>query len=428
VHFNFSKSQEVSRPVGGVVGGGGIPTPILLLTIYNANYPITVDVLHTITSTYGQIRRIVIFKKAQVQALVEFDSVQSALTAKQALDGADIYAGCCTLRIEFSRTPALNVRRQCSESWDYTLAHDVSAGLQAPPAGYAMMGMGSGSGVIGGGGGVSGAAGGYNGASGSGSVGGVRSDHHAHTHHPHHHQMGVVAGAVTGVGGAVGPAVVMVYNLPKVMNCQRLFNLLCIYGNVTKIKFLQKEGTAMAELTDVNAARSTIEQLSGLSLMSASLVIQMSRHPTLGGHPNPSQVLPDGTPVMVDFTSTLLNRFMTQKSASRTRVIRPTRLLHFYHGPSTLSETELRDHFTSHCNPSPSNILNVKIFDKSTPTSNTSGLIEFSTIEDAVNALVLVNHLHITSAGIDGGMLKLAFSPATSITASRTAADSPKAE
>ena len=48
----------------------------------------------------------------------------------------------------------------------------------------------------------------------------------------------------------------------------------------------------MAELTDVNAARSTIEQLSGLSLMSASLVIQMSRHPTLGGHPNPSQVCP----------------------------------------------------------------------------------------------------------------------------------------
>jgi heterogeneous nuclear ribonucleoprotein L len=32
-----------------------------------------------------------------------FDSVEIATKAKDGLDGADIYAGCCTLRIEYAK-------------------------------------------------------------------------------------------------------------------------------------------------------------------------------------------------------------------------------------------------------------------------------------------------------------------------------------
>jgi len=49
------------------------------------------------------VQRVAIFRKNGVQALVEFDSVASAQRAKQHLDGADIYAGCCTLKIEYAR-------------------------------------------------------------------------------------------------------------------------------------------------------------------------------------------------------------------------------------------------------------------------------------------------------------------------------------
>ena len=35
--------------------------------------------------------------------MVEFDSIDSARRAKQALQGADIYSGCCTLKIEYAK-------------------------------------------------------------------------------------------------------------------------------------------------------------------------------------------------------------------------------------------------------------------------------------------------------------------------------------
>lgn len=35
--------------------------------------------------------------------LLTFDSVQSAQRAKASLNGADIYSGCCTLKIEYAK-------------------------------------------------------------------------------------------------------------------------------------------------------------------------------------------------------------------------------------------------------------------------------------------------------------------------------------
>ena len=72
-----------------------------LCTVHDA-LPIQ-EVLHTISSPYGVVQRIAIFRKNGVQALVEFDSNTSAARAKTNLEGADIYAGCCTLKTEYAR-------------------------------------------------------------------------------------------------------------------------------------------------------------------------------------------------------------------------------------------------------------------------------------------------------------------------------------
>jgi len=61
------------------------------------------DVLYTICNNCGPVQRIVIFRKNGVQAMVEFDSVPSAQRAKASLNGADIYSGCCTLKIEYAK-------------------------------------------------------------------------------------------------------------------------------------------------------------------------------------------------------------------------------------------------------------------------------------------------------------------------------------
>lgn len=39
----------------------------------------------------------------ELQALVEFDTIATARRAKHAMNGADIYAGCCTLKVEFAK-------------------------------------------------------------------------------------------------------------------------------------------------------------------------------------------------------------------------------------------------------------------------------------------------------------------------------------
>lgn len=61
------------------------------------------DVLHKICHPHGQVLRIVIFKKNGVQAMVEFDSLESATRARENLNGADIYSGCCTLKIDYAK-------------------------------------------------------------------------------------------------------------------------------------------------------------------------------------------------------------------------------------------------------------------------------------------------------------------------------------
>lgn len=83
-------------------------------------YPISCDLIHHICSNWGKVNRIVIFKKNGVQAMVEFDNVESAKRAKTNLHGCDIYSGCCTLRIEYAKPTRLNVHKNGNDSFDYT--------------------------------------------------------------------------------------------------------------------------------------------------------------------------------------------------------------------------------------------------------------------------------------------------------------------
>lgn len=66
------------------------------------------DVLHKICHPHGQVLRIVIFKKNGVQAMVEFDSLDAATRARENLNGADIYSGCCTLKIDYAKVSEIN--------------------------------------------------------------------------------------------------------------------------------------------------------------------------------------------------------------------------------------------------------------------------------------------------------------------------------
>lgn len=125
--INYSTSQKISRP--GDSEDTRSVNNVLLLTIIHPVYPITTDVLYTICNNCGPVQRIVIFRKNGVQSMVEFDSVQSAQRAKASLNGADIYSGCCTLKIEYAKPARLNVFKNDQDTWDYTNPNLSGQGL-----------------------------------------------------------------------------------------------------------------------------------------------------------------------------------------------------------------------------------------------------------------------------------------------------------
>ena len=59
--------------------------------------------MHTICKSFGDIVRIVIFRKTTLQSMVEFTTTDAAVRAKKELQGSDIYSGCCTLKTEFAK-------------------------------------------------------------------------------------------------------------------------------------------------------------------------------------------------------------------------------------------------------------------------------------------------------------------------------------
>ncbi|KAK2510450.1 hypothetical protein Q9233_017726 [Columba guinea] len=124
---NYSTSQKISRP-GDADDSRGVNN-VLLFTILNPIYSITTDVLYTICNPCGPVQRIVIFRKNGRAGHALRDvrlGAERPQRAKASLNGADIYSGCCTLKIEYAKVltpqipPALNVFKNDQDTWDYT--------------------------------------------------------------------------------------------------------------------------------------------------------------------------------------------------------------------------------------------------------------------------------------------------------------------
>ncbi|PIA62757.1 hypothetical protein AQUCO_00200645v1 [Aquilegia coerulea] len=85
---------------------------VLLASIENMQYAVTVDVLHTVFSAFGTVQKIAIFEKnGGIQALVQYPDVTIAAVAKEALEGHCIYdGGYCKLHLSYSRHTDLSVK------------------------------------------------------------------------------------------------------------------------------------------------------------------------------------------------------------------------------------------------------------------------------------------------------------------------------
>ncbi|KZS04614.1 Heterogeneous nuclear ribonucleoprotein L [Daphnia magna] len=363
---------------------------ILLFTIVNPVYPITVDVLHTITQAFGEVLRIVIFKKHGVQAMVEYPFNQILINY---------------FLIKF-RDHADSQRQRPAP-----LLPEPAGGPQgfrgSPEYGRAAERHENGFGVRQGRDGATprfdyeeggGGAGGRFGGEPSRSIGGGRAPGHRFggpSGPPI--QSRSSRGVVDATDGPQEGAVLMVYGLNmEKMNADRLFNLLCLYGNVFKVKFLKtKEGSAMVQMGDAASVDRAIFYLNGLEFFNTKMNVNYSKQAFLADVSMPYD-LPDGTPSFKSYVTSKNNRFLNSDMASKNRLQPPCKVLHFYNTPPGLTEEDLRKVFEENGTAFPAEVRLLQ--NKSEKSS--SGHLEFSTLQEAVEALVICNHIPLSGANV----------------------------
>ncbi|KAF1393540.1 hypothetical protein PFLUV_G00017050 [Perca fluviatilis] len=430
--INYSTSQKISRP--GDSDDSRSVNNVLLLTIMNPIYPITSDVLYTICNNCGPVQRIVIFRKNGVQAMVEypfamdnlvlpclvlnsvvtFDSVQSAQRAKASLNGADIYSGCCTLKIEYAKPTRLNVFKNDQDTWDYTNpnlggpdgdadgngsnSEDVNANPNKRQRQPALLGdhpPDYGGGYHG-----------YDESYGSPPYEGRRMGP------PMRGRGGRSYGPSYGppppppgeYGGHAESPVVMLYGLePVKMNADRVFNIFCLYGNVERVKFMKsKPGAAMVEMGDCYAVDRAITHLNNNFLFGQRLNVCVSKQQAIV--PGQCYDLEDGSTSFKDFHGSRNNRFTSPEQAAKNRIQHPSNVLHFFNAqPDVTPEI-----FNQICDEigvkSP---VNVKMFTGKSGAApsdrSASGLLEWESINDAMEALAMMNHYQMKNAGVKRG-------------------------
>lgn len=422
-YFDYYERQRIPRP--GEVEMEEDSTPpncVLLITVLYPKYPMDTQVIHKVADKDGNVLRIVMIRKNGVQAMVEFDSIESATETKVRLNGRDVYSGCCTLKIEYARPKTLTVHKNDSETYDFTTPaiqpargnrgpallddppepplHNGPTVRRGPPPprfggprgqyppgyqdhGYQQQGFRGGPGR----------------GRGRGGPGGHSGMHKYDEYDQYgaggHDQYGLQPtpqNMPNQVGN--GSHVVMVYGMdPNKMNCDRLFNLLCLYGNVWKIKFMKsKPGCAMVEMGDPYMVGRAISNLSNIQFFDKTIQLAFSIQTYLASPPMAGE-LPDGTPAFKDYTkdkNSRNNRFMTEQAAAKNRIQRPGTVLHFYNCHPQSTEETIKQLFVSAGAEEP---IAVKLFETKTEGQSLTGLVEWSERSKAIEGLILANHI-----------------------------------
>eukprot|EP00992_Anisonema_acinus_P008009 TRINITY_DN407_c0_g1_i1.p1 TRINITY_DN407_c0_g1~~TRINITY_DN407_c0_g1_i1.p1 ORF type:complete len:295 (+),score=72.75 TRINITY_DN407_c0_g1_i1:53-937(+) len=126
VYLKYSRHSELT---GKAAHGGQGSGSILLVSMSNPQYDIrsaiqiTADLLYQVFAPYGTVTKIVVIQKHtgenRQQALVQFDSHQTAEAAKQFLQGQNVYVGTSvyfSLDMQFSNLDDLTVRQDSPTS------------------------------------------------------------------------------------------------------------------------------------------------------------------------------------------------------------------------------------------------------------------------------------------------------------------------
>eukprot|EP00245_Coleochaete_scutata_P008098 TRINITY_DN240_c0_g1_i1.p1 TRINITY_DN240_c0_g1~~TRINITY_DN240_c0_g1_i1.p1 ORF type:complete len:476 (-),score=95.34 TRINITY_DN240_c0_g1_i1:459-1886(-) len=403
VYMQFSSHQELTNqdPAGRSKAEQDLqPNRILLVTIHNPIYPITVDVLHQVFSPYGFVEKIVVFQKsAGLQSLLQFVNQQSSIGARTALQGRNIYDGCCTLDIQFSNLQELQVNFNNERTRDYTNNNLPSeAGALRPPPG----GNGNMISLFGEGGNMYGLP--PPGGPRPGFQQGQPNMGPGMGLHPFQMPgLQSAAGAMAAFGGTLPPGVtgtnerctILVSNLDEMkVDPDKLFNLFSNYGNVMRIKMLQnKPDHALVQMQDGLQAELAVNFLKGISLFGKRMDVNFSKHPQINTSPDTR-----------DYSTSNLNRFTRNAAKNYRHCCAPTRMIHCSALPPDVTVETITEYLSPH-----GQIVGAKVYE-SQPAGKKQALVQFGTEEQATEALVSKH-----ASPFNGTAIRLAFSKLATI-------------
>lgn len=355
------------------------PKTVLRVIVENMLYPVTIDVLKSIFARYGQVLKIVTFSKNNTfQALIQFSDQIAAQTAKVSLHGQNIYNGCCTLRIDFSKLQALNVKYNNDKSRDYTnpnlpsgegqpaaVAVDQSAAL-----GLSAAGLGAFQAAV------------------PFSLAGLNS-------------AGINAMNVAGLrlpGQATTGSVLLVSNLnEQKVTPDALFTLFGVYGDVIRVKIMfNKKDNALIQFADPAQASCCMTHLDKLKVWGKNIKVAPSKHSVVQ---MPKEGQPDAG-LTKDYTNSPLHRFKKPNSKNHHNIFPPSATLHLSNIPPTTTEEQLTELFKQH-----GTVVAFKFFQK----DRKMALIQMGSVEDAVHALMALHNHQLAETS----HLRVSFSKST---------------
>eukprot|EP00698_Gefionella_okellyi_P012084 TRINITY_DN3229_c0_g3_i1.p1 TRINITY_DN3229_c0_g3~~TRINITY_DN3229_c0_g3_i1.p1 ORF type:complete len:473 (+),score=77.27 TRINITY_DN3229_c0_g3_i1:96-1514(+) len=382
LYVQFSNHQELTSATTADGSAASQHNRVLLVTIYNPMFPITVEVLFQVFSPHGVIEKIVIFnKEAGLQALVQYQFVEQAIQAQSALQGCNIYAGCCTLSIQFSKLVDLTVRFNNERSRDFAnpslpegppdhgLTQIPSApqqlqfqqmyapqALSAQPMQLYMPQQ-------------------------------QQQQHQHHQQQQHQQQQFPPSQAAP----SIDRTVLLVSNLnTEAMQVERLFNLFSCYGNIVRVRVLrERPDLALVQYVDGASAGRAVQCLKGLVMFGKAMEVSYSKHAAV----NPASES-DG-PFAREYGRSSQNRFLKQSAVRH--MYEPTNVLHVANLSDQFTEEVASRAFGTY-----GQIVAMKIFESS---GFRQCLVQFNTISEASEALVSAH-----GAAIVGSELRVSFS------------------
>ncbi|ESW23982.1 hypothetical protein PHAVU_004G092400 [Phaseolus vulgaris] len=362
VYVQFSSHQELTT-MDQNQAREDEPNRILLVTVHHMLYPITADVLHQVFSPHGFVEKIVTFQKsAGFQALIQYQSRQSAVAARSTLQGRNIYDGCCQLDIQFSNLDELQVNYNNDRSRDFTNPNlpTEQKGRSSQP------GYGDAGGM-------------YSGARTAGFS-----------------QMANAAAIAAAFGGGLPPGItgtnerctVLVANLsPDRIDEDKLFNLFSIYGNIVRIKLLRnKPDHALIQMGDGFQAELAVHFLKGAMLFGKRLEVNYSKHASISQGADAHE-----------YVNSNLNRFNRNAAKNYRYCCSPTKMIHLSTLPQDIAEDEIVSLLEEH-----GNIVNCKVFEMN---GKKQSLVQFETEEQATEALVCKH-----ASPLSGSVVRISFS------------------